>query len=356
MQLSDITSMRVGGAAERFVRPTTRDELVAEVLEAWSDGSAWLVIGGGTNLVVADDGIEGTVIQVATAGVERLADDVLRIEAGHSWDDVVAYAVREGLAGIEALSGIPGSSGAAPVQNIGAYGQELADTLIAIDFLDYLTSAVIRLSAEELGLGYRSSALKAGREGVVLGIELQLAASVRGTIGYPQLASALSLDVGDTAPLGVIRDRVLGLRASKGMVLDAADPDSVGCGSFFTNPIVSEAFAQRLPADAPRWSTASEGADAVVPLGAAPAAPPEPTDAQVKLSAAWLIERSGIARGFRLPGSRVAISSKHSLAITNRGGGTAGEVAELSRYIRARVLADFGIDLQPEPVAVGVQL
>jgi UDP-N-acetylmuramate dehydrogenase len=175
-------------------------------------------------------------------------------------------------------------------------------------------------------------------------------------VRYAQLANALGVQVGDVAPLGVVRSTVLELRASKGMVLDPSDPDSVSCGSFFTNPIVSENFARGLPADAPRWVLEPEREDVAVPLGQEPVlpAPVEPTS--VKLSAAWLIERSGISRGFALPGSKAAISSKHSLAITNPGGATAEEVVELARYIRARVLSEFGLELQPEPNIVGIQI
>ena len=332
--LSELTTLRVGGPADSVVTPTTREELVDAALAAWADDDNWLVLGGGSNVVIADEGFAGTVIHVATRGIRRLEGEgvLLSVEAGESWDGLVEHAVQQGWGGIEALSGIPGSCGAAPIQNIGAYGQELSDVLVAVEFLDYVTGDQLRIPAEELGLGYRTSAIKAGRQGVVLAIELRLAESVEGAIRYPQLAAALGVE---SAPLDQIRAGVLQLRRSKGMVLDADDPDSVSCGSFFTNPIVSENFARSLPTDAPQWLV---------------------DDTEVKLSAAWLIEKAGIGRGFRLPGSRVAISSKHTLAITNRGGGTAQEVAELARYIRAMVLARFGLSLQPEPVPVGVEL
>ena len=330
--LSELTTMRVGGPAEKLVTATTRDELVDAALAAWSDGEPLLVLGGGSNVVVGDEGFDGTVIRVVSRGIEQLDGGVLRVEAGEPWDGLVEYAVNRGLRGIEALSGIPGSAGAAPIQNIGAYGQELSDVLVAIDFLDAVTGEISRLPAEELELGYRMSAIKAGREGVVLGIELQLSESVEGAIHYSQLASALGVE---SAPIADIRAGVLALRRAKGMVLDPDDPDSVSCGSFFTNPMVSENFARSLPAETPQWLV---------------------DDSAVKLSAAWLIEQAGVGKGFRLPGSRIAISAKHTLAITNRGGGTAEEVGELARYIRAMVLSRFGISLQPEPVAVGVEL
>ncbi|MCA0217481.1 MAG: UDP-N-acetylmuramate dehydrogenase [Actinobacteria bacterium] len=340
MELSRVTTLHVGGPAARYERVTTESQLRDAALSAWSDGDEWLVLGGGSNLVVSDAGFEGSVIHVATTGMDRLEDAGgrvrLRVQAGESWDGLVAHAVAHGWSGIEALSGIPGSAGAAPIQNIGAYGQELSGSLVAIQFLDYLTGEVERVSADDLQLGYRTSALKRGRQGVVLSIDLELADSPVGTVGYEQLAGALGVEVGARVPIADIRSQVLALRASKGMVLDPADPDTVSCGSFFTNPIVSERFAHGLPPQTPRWL--------------------QDDDTSVKLSAAWLIEQAGIGRGFALPGSRAAISSKHTLAITNRGGASAEQVAELSRYVRAQVANRFGVELQPEPIAVGVAL
>lgn len=340
MELSRITTLHVGGPAARYERVTTESQLRDAALSAWSDGDEWLVLGGGSNVVVADQGFEGSVIHVATTGIDRLEDAGgrvrLRVQSGESWDGLVAHAVAHGWSGIEALSGIPGSAGAAPIQNIGAYGQELSGSLVAIQFLDYLTGEVERVNADDLELGYRTSALKRGRQGVVLSIDLELADSPVGTAGYEQLGGALGVEVGARVPIADIRSQVLSLRASKGMVLDPADPDTVSCGSFFTNPIVSERFAHGLPPETPRWL--------------------QDDDTSVKLSAAWLIEQAGIGRGFALPGSRAAISSKHTLAITNRGGASAEQVAELSRYVRAQVANRFGVELQPEPIAVGVAL
>jgi UDP-N-acetylmuramate dehydrogenase len=275
---------------------------------------------------------------------------------------VVAHAVENGWAGIEALSGIPGSSGAAPIQNIGAYGQEVGSSLVAIEFLDYLTGEVSRIAAGELGLGYRTSALKNGREGLVISIELELAEApadgrpLSAPIAYAQLATALGVRLGDRVPLGELRSTVLALRASKGMLWSESDPDSFSAGSFFTNPIVSENFARGLPADAPRWPTASEERDVAVPLGEVPAVPEVAGEYHVKLSAAWLIERVGIHRGFALPGSRAAISSKHTLALVNTGGASAEEILQLARYVQTRVFSEFGVRLQPEPVLVAAFL
>lgn len=359
MLLSELTTMRVGGPAARLVDATTRDQLVTAARAAWADGDEWIVLGGGSNVVISDEGFDGTVIRALSRGIaQHEHGNAVRIEvqAGEPWDAVVDYAVANGLAGIEALSGIPGSSGAAPIQNIGAYGQELGDTLVSVQFLDYLTGKVEHLTAEHLGFGYRTSTLKRGREGVVLAIELELVAASRGAVAYPQLAQALGVPLGTEVPLAQVRASVLSLRAAKGMVLDPADPDSVSCGSFFTNPIVDENLARTLPMDAPRWPMAPDEPDVAVPLGQQP---PERHDAGprlVKLSAAWLIEHSGIGKGFALPGARAAISSKHTLALTNRGGATAEQVAELARFVQARVLAEFGITLVAEPVAIGLQL
>jgi UDP-N-acetylmuramate dehydrogenase len=355
--------MRVGGAAREVIDATTEQQLIDAAHEVWGGQEEWLVLGGGSNLVVADEGFDGTVIRVLTTGVERLeaADGQvrLRVQAGESWDALVALAVENGWAGIEGLSGIPGSCGAAPIQNIGAYGQELSDSLAHIDFLDYLDGDLARLTAADLSLGYRTSAIKEGRRGVVTAIEIDLLDTrdaLSAPIAYDQLSSALRVELGARVALQQLRDTVLALRRSKGMVLDDADPDSVSSGSFFTNPIVGENFARTLPADAPRWPLEEEPSDAVVPLGELPALPPQRLDHRVKLSAAWLIERAGIARGFALPGSKAAISSKHTLAIVNTGGASADEIAQLARYVHTRVFSEFGVRLQPEPNLIGLEV
>lgn len=367
MNLAELTTLHVGGPARELVAPQSRDNLIEQALATWRSGEAWLLIGGGSNLLIADEGFDGTVIRILTRGLEMVSDDDshrslapstgtpdsdrslrlskgtaqrIRVQAGENWDDVVAWAVDHNLCGIEALSGIPGSAGAAPVQNIGAYGQELSDVLDSIEFLDAHTHEVVRLTPEDLELGYRTSTLKRGRLGIVLSLDLRLEqSSLSAPVRYDQLAATLGVAVGDRVPMDEVRSAVLALRASKGMVLDPADPDSVSAGSFFTNPIVTENFARGLPRDAPRWILDED-------------APESP----VKLSAAWLIERAGISRGFSLPGSRAAVSSKHTLAITNAGGASAAEITELARYIHLRVLSLFGVALQPEPQFVGVSL
>ncbi|MDN4614190.1 UDP-N-acetylmuramate dehydrogenase [Leifsonia sp. F6_8S_P_1B] len=372
--LSTLTTMRVGGAPERFVQPADRAELVRTALDVWASGDDWLLLGGGSNTVAADDGFDGTVIRIATRGVERLEAPAgrirLRVQAGEPWDELVAATVANGWAGIEALSGIPGSTGAAPVQNIGAYGQELESALVGIEFLDEVTGDVRFLTRKELGLGYRTSALKRGMRGIVLSVDLDLAdntvpggigAPLSEPVGYAQLANALGVPIGSRVPIAELRRAVLALRGSKGMVLDADDPDSVSAGSFFTNPIVSEGFARTLPADAPRWPVTPPEPETVIAL---PPGGVHPMDVpslargpyEVKLSAAWLIEHAGIRRGFALPGSGAAISSKHTLAIVNRGTGTGADVAQLASFIQARVQAEFGVLLYPEPVLVGLSL
>ncbi len=359
---SDLTTLRIGGPIANLVEAATRDEVIAAAREFWATPTDWLVLGGGSNLVVADVGFDGNVLHVANRGIERASDGMprIRIEAGESWDAVVAFAVENGLAGIEALSGIPGTAGAGPIQNIGAYGQQLSDTLVAVDFLDFESGEVVTLAAAELDLGYRTSALKRGRLGVVLSLELELhdAAGQSDPVSYAQLASSLGVELGARVPLAAARDAVLALRASKGMVWNPADPDSISAGSFFTNPIVSETFARTLPADAPRYPTEPEELPRVLPLGSEIPVADGPSSGEylVKLSAAWLIERAGIRRGFALPGSGAAISSKHTLAIVNRGSATAADVVQLAGYVRTRVLSEFGVALQPEPMLVGVQV
>lgn len=401
---AELTTMRVGGPAERMLVARSRDELVSFAAELWEGDEPWLLLGGGSNTVMHDDGFPGTLLLVRSTGIELVADAQqpvgrlrLRVQAGHDWDALVAECVERGWSGIEALSGIPGLAGAAPVQNIGAYGQELADVLHSIEFFDRESGEVLRLAADELELGYRDSVMKRGREGVVLSIDLLLSVAVppgmaapadapadasapagrhaapaapvapeadalSEPVRYAQLAGALGVELGARVPVRELREAVLRLRASKGMVLDAADHDTWSAGSFFTNPIVSERFARTLPEDAPRFPVGDvEPAPAITTLeelaAGVPMRLPQPApERRVKLSAAWLIEHSGVPRGFRLPGSGAAISSKHTLAITNRGGATAAQVAELARFVVQRVQQEFGVILAPEPNLYGLEL
>lgn len=365
--------MRVGGPAEHALIARSKDELVQHALELWGTGDPWLLLGGGSNTIVCDEGYPGAVLLVRNEGVHQVVDDSLaennqvrlRVQAGQDWDALVEFCVEQGWAGIEALSGIPGLAGAAPVQNIGAYGAELSDVLHSIEFLDAHSGEVQRLLAADLGLGYRDSVMKRGLAGIVLSIDLVLQVSqlgLSGPVAYGQLAGALGVAVGDRVSLRELRAAVLRLRASKGMVLDAADHDTWSAGSFFTNPIVSEQFARTLPGDAPRFEVTAAAPESVaisfedLQLGAAIPVPAPLPERQFKLSAAWLIEHAGISKGMRLPGSGAAISSKHTLAITNRGAASADDVAQLARLVVQRVQQEFGVLLVPEPNIYGLEI
>jgi UDP-N-acetylmuramate dehydrogenase len=372
--LAGFTTLRVGGAAARLVTAHTEPELLEAAADAWARDDEWFVLGGGSNVVIADEGFEGTVIRVASRGIAPVMSKVgtvrVRVQAGEPWDAFVRHTVESGWSGVEALSGIPGSVGAAPIQNIGAYGQEVATSIVSLDFLDEATGAVRRMQRDELQLSYRSSIFKRGLRGVVLSVTFELQDEGADALGrpveYAQLAQALGIEIGQRLPLEEVRRAVLWLRASKGMVLDPDDPDSVSAGSFFTNPIVTENFARALPSSAPRWQVEPDEPDTVIPLGEGMlddgmevpmtgdrSAEARPAEYHVKLSAAWLIEQVGVRKGFSLPGSGAAISSKHTLAIINRGAATAGDVAELARFVQGRVLSDYGVLLQPEPVFLG---
>ncbi|MEY4367917.1 MAG: hypothetical protein RLZ28_1332 [Actinomycetota bacterium] len=332
--------MGVGGAPMSLVVATTRDELISAAQSVWQSGEDWLVIGGGSNIVAADDLSGLHVIQAANQGVETRIEGnrhVLRVQAGENWDALVEATVRDGLAGLEALSGIPGSVGAAPIQNIGAYGREFCDSFLRLEFLDYASGELEILEKSDLSFAYRDSVFKRGKVGVITWVEFELhdLGGVSEPINSGQLAGALGMQIGDQAPVGAIREQVLRLRSSKGMVYSHEDINSHGCGSFFTNPIVSDSFARTLPSDAPRWET------------------PEDDGLTVKLSAAWLIEQAGIPKGFSIAGSGAAISEKHALAIVNRGGATAADVIQLASFVQQRVSNTFGINLEPEPNLIG---
>ncbi len=336
--LSSLTSLRVGGAARDLVVASDADELLAAVTGADDAGEPVLLVAGGSNLLVSDDGFEGTVVRVLSQGVSVESDDAcggvaVRVAAGHSWDELVARAVAEGWAGFEALSGIPGSTGATPVQNVGAYGQDVSQTLASLRAWDRTERRIRTFTASECGFGYRTSRFKADRDRyVVMDVLFQLR---RGDLGspvrYAELARALDVEVGERAPLAEVREAVLSLRRGKGMVLDAADHDTWSAGSFFTNPVVSD--ASMLPEGAPAW----------------------PTDDGTKSSAAWLIEHAGFDRGHGMPGP-AALSTKHVLAVTNRGGASAHDLLVLARQVRDGVAGATGVVLENEPVLVGCVL
>lgn len=370
--LARLTTLRTGGAPTRMIDAATTDELVSALRDVWATDEPWLVLGGGSNLLVGDEPFDGTVVRILTKGIERMPSPVpgrarLKVQAGHDWDELVAYAVAEGLAGIEAMSGIPGTVGAAPVQNVGAYGQEIVQTLAEVELLDESTGEVSTIPASELGLGFRTSVLKhhygsaPARRAVILTVTLDLADIGHGgrRIAGDQLRTALRLGPDDEVPLAWVRDRILEIRRSKGMVLDPDDPDTYSAGSFFQNAVVTASFARTLPDECPRWPVAPDlDPVLVIPLAAYDGFVPPPTagEADVKVSAGWLIEHSGLRKGFKLPRSRAALSSKHALALTNRGDATAAELAELARFIQGRVQSEFGLILQPEPVLVNVEL
>jgi UDP-N-acetylmuramate dehydrogenase len=346
--LSELTTLRVGGPAADFAEVGSEAEFIDAIRMADAEGTPLLVVGGGSNLLVADEGFDGLVLRDARQQITVQDDGFcggvsVTATAGTNWDELVARAIEGEWVGLEALSGIPGSVGAAPVQNIGAYGAELADTLAAVRVWDREVNLVRTLMLIELGFGYRTSVLKRSLAApygptpryVVLDATVHTRFGSRSApIRYQQLADALGVAVGETAPIADVRSAVLELRGSKGMVLNPADHDTWSAGSFFTNPIVPE---HQVPLDAPRYpASGSEG--------------------EVKTSAAWLIEHAGFTKGFALPGSAAAISSKHTLALTNTGRASATEVVALARHIRAGVLDAFGIELTPEPVLVGDEL
>ena len=408
VRLSRFTTLGLGGPARRFVVAGTDEEIIAAVRAADQRGEPLLVLGGGSNLVISDDGFPGTVIQVATKGIHRAtgpgagpdaagpgqaepgAPVTLTVAAGEDWDTVVASCVAADLAGLECLSGIPGLAGATPIQNVGAYGQEVADTITRVRAYDRATAEVVDLAAAECGFGYRTSAFKrsitapavTGRF-VVLEVTFQLTSDqLSRPLRYAELAAALGLDPvrvdaarpdaarpdaprpdrvrqdggqdeGARAPLGDVRSAVLRLRRSKGMVLDPADPDSRSAGSFFTNPVLdaTQFAALRRVVD--------ERSGPAIPIPQFPAGP-----GQVKVPAAWLIGQAGFGKGYQgprragggRPGPAAHISTKHTLALVNPGDARTADVVGLAREIRDRVRDIFGVELASEPVLVGVSL
>jgi UDP-N-acetylmuramate dehydrogenase len=364
IRLSALTTLQTGAAPARMIDAATEDELVSALRAVWAARDEWFVLGGGSNLFAGDAPFDGTVIRIRTHGIEELPsphpDRIrLRAQAGHDWDALVAYAVECGYAGIEAMSGIPGTVGAAPVQNIGAYGQEVAQTIASVRTWDRARGRVRTLALSDLQLSYRGSLLKRSMRAtpsdedpaapwwptpryVVLDVTLQLRqGTLSAPIAYAELARTLGVELGARAPLGAVRAAVLSLRAGKGMVLDPSDHDTWSAGSFFTNPLLTPEQAAQLPPDAPRFPLPDDGARDGVPGG-------------VKTSAAWLIDHAGFTKGFGDGPAR--LSGKHVLALTNRGGATAADLLALARTVRDGVARRFGVVLEPEPVLVGAAL
>ena len=354
---SQLTTLGVGGPAGQLVETTTEAELIDVVRAADDEGAPLLVLGGGSNLLVADAGFDGVVVRdvrrdLTTPDHSACAGVTVTAVAGTPWDDVVAHAAAHRLKGIEALSGIPGSTGATPVQNVGAYGQEVSQSIATVRVWDRQRGRVRTLPLVDLQFGYRTSLLKRSMRAlpsdadpgapwfptpryVVLDVTFQLrVAPLSEPVVYAELARELGIAVGQRAPLPEVRAAVLALRGRKGMVLDPTDPDTRSAGSFFTNPVVTADEAAELPEGAPRF-----------PAG----------DGLVKTSAAWLIEQSGFAKGYGMPGP-AALSTKHTLALTNRGGANAGDLLALARTVRDGVRQRFGVTLEAEPVIVGTAL
>jgi UDP-N-acetylmuramate dehydrogenase len=332
--LAGLTTLRLGGPARRLVAVETEAELVDTVRELDAAAEPLLVLGGGSNLVVSDEGFAGTVVQIGTRGVTAGAQE-LEVAAGEDWDAVVALAIREGYAGVEALSGIPGLAGAVPIQNVGAYGQDVSQTVTRVRALDRRTGEVVTRDNAACRFTYRHSAFKGTDRYVVLSVAFALERSPLGApVRYADLARRLGVEPGERVPAAEVRAAVLDLRRGRGMVLDPADHDTWSAGSFFTNPILpADVAARLLPDDAPRW--------------------PE-RDGQLKTSAAWLIERSGFGKGYG--NGPVRLSTKHTLALTNRGAARTEDLLALAREVRDGVRAKFGITLVNEPVLVGCVL
>ena len=338
--LADLTTLRLGGPAKHLVDVESAEELVEVLRAADAEAEPVLVLGGGSNLVVADEGFPGTVVRVGVPGIVVESSDAcggatVRVGAGESWDAFVVRAVAEGWVGVEALSGIPGLVGAAPIQNVGAYGQEVSQTIAQVRVWDRVDGAVRTLAAADCGFGYRTSRFKRDPERfVVLEVVFQLRlGDVGAPVAYTELARTLGVDTGDRVPLSDVRQAVLGLRRGKGMVLDPADHDTWSAGSFFTNPVLPADVGAALPPDAPRYPA---------------------DDGKVKTSAAWLIEHAGFTKGYG--GGAVKLSSKHTLALTNRGGAATADLLALAREVRDGVRQAFGVNLVNEPVLVGCTL
>lgn len=343
--LAPLTTFRLGGPATRLVTATTDEEVIATVRAADAVGTPLLIIGGGSNLVIGDKGFDGTALRIATRGV-TLDGTHLTLAAGENWSDAVARTVEAGLAGIECLAGIPGSAGATPIQNVGAYGQEVSTTLTEVVAYDRRAEETVTLSNADCAFSYRNSRFKQDPDRyVVLRVRFALedAGGLSAPLKYPETARVLGVEAGERVPAATARETVLALRAGKGMVLDADDHDTWSAGSFFTNPILAEAahtaFLRRVH-------------DRLGPDVLPPAFPAG--DGLVKTSAAWLIDKAGFTKGYGSGPAR--ISSKHTLALTNRGEATTEDLLALAREVRDGVRDAFGITLVNEPVMVGVSL
>jgi UDP-N-acetylmuramate dehydrogenase len=328
-----MTTLRLGGPARRLATVSSAEDTVDAVRAADAAGDRVLVLAGGSNVVVPDAGFDGTVLLLRSAGIRavRGGDTVaVTVAAGHDWDSFVAWTVAEHLAGVECLSGVPGSAGATPIQNVGAYGQEVADTITAVTAYDRVGDEVVTLTPAECGFTYRHSVFKGRDRYVVLDVTFALRPGAGSPLRFGELTRVLDVPAGGSAPPAEVREAVLALRRGKGMVLDPDDPDTWSVGSFFTNPVVP---AAEVPEGAPRFAAG---------------------DGRVKTSAAWLIEHAGFTRGYGRDG--VSLSTKHTLALTNRGTGSTEALLSLAREVRDGVRATFGITLVNEPVLIDAEL
>jgi UDP-N-acetylmuramate dehydrogenase len=341
VSLSDWTTLRVGGPAKAFVEVADAASLAVALEEAETAGDPVLVLGGGSNVVVADEGFPGTVVRVAIKGVRFDGDEegagvVARVGAGEDWSGFVGRCVAEGLAGVECLSGIPGQAGGTPVQNVGAYGQEVSEIITWVTVWDRAGRCVLQLTPAHCGFAYRDSLFKRNARYVVTEVAFRLRRSrFSEPVRYGELAGRLGTTIGGCAPLQDTAHAVIELRRAKGMVLDPTDPDSRSVGSFFTNPVLGPDQARAL-------------------LRAAPGIPSFAAEGGTKVPAAWLVERAGFERGYRK--GAASISTKHALALTVVDGGTAADVLALAREVRDGVRQRFGVELEPEPVLVGLHL
>lgn len=345
--LAPLTSLRLGGTASRLVTAERESDVIEAVREVDARGEALLILGGGSNLVIGDAGFDGTVVRMATRGRTSTSETdgrrvLVSAQAGEPWDDFVAAMVDDGLSGVECLAGIPGLVGAVPMQNVGAYGQDVSETITSLRAYDRERGEVVEIRREACAFAYRSSAFRGKDRHVILEVTFALERSTESRpLRYAELTRALGVAEGARAPLAAVRRIVVELRRKKGMVLDPADPDTASAGSFFTNPILSAVELASL-----RERARGDGPLPVFP---------EP-DGRFKVSAGWLIEHAGFKKGHAGEGGRVAVSSKHALALTNRGSATTRELVELARQIRAGVHARFGVILENEPVFVGERL
>jgi len=336
--LSELTTLHVGGPVKKVIRATTEEELIAAVKEADESTTPLLIIGGGSNILASDTGFDGTVLVVATSGnsyeIDACSGGILQVAAGEDWDEFVAFTLGKDLANLESLSGIPGTVGAAPIQNIGAYGHEVSEVIARLRTYDRLDKSIKTFTADQCGFSYRDSLFKKSKDRyVILDVTFQLRRGEHSLpIKYKELAQALGVAIDDRVPTQKVREAVLALRAKKGMLYNK-DVNSWSAGSFFVNPIVSETVAMGLPEEAPRWPQA---------------------DGSIKLSAAWLMESAGVVKGEFHNGAKV--SDAHVLALTNRGDATSSDIVELARSARDRVQARFGITLTPEVRFVGVEI